>query len=348
MNKTMNNTSKTTKLLKGIKTIVIILLIVIVGFICLNELFIVFESFLPNEIQYMVNDDQRTCVVTGAEYSNRMIITIPKEIDGYTVVEIAPGAFKNYKMQVVILPDSIVKIGDSAFYSCKNLGRIHGIQACNSLVSIGESAFERCQSLTSMKLPNNIEVIGERAFYGCTMWFNAIIPQSVQQIGNLAYAACFATKEIHIPKSVKTIGNMAFYGCEKLTNIFVEDENPYWSSVDGVLYDKEVKTLYSYPSGRKNEVFMIPEGVENIYYRAFAFNMNLTEITLPSTIKAIGEEVFITAERFKVKIETVNYNGTVEMWQAIDKPKNWGQYSSDFIIVCTDGQIAKDGTVTYN
>ena len=320
--------------------------ILLVAIMCVP--YYVGEYNTPDLLNYVVNSDQKTCTVTGAKDPSTLVLRIPEEIDGYTVTRIAPAAFKENDMQTVILPDTIEVIGDSAFYACVNLMKVEGINDCVSLINIEDNAFAYCDSLISMKLPDSIQSIGDYAFYVCEMWRDATIPLNTEQIGVCAYAGCFAIKEIYIPKFVKTIGEMAFLGCEQLVDIDVAEENPYWSSADGTLYDKEMKTLYCYPIGRNNQVFIVPEGVENIHYKAFALNFNLKEIHLPTTIKKIGEEVLISAKGVNSKITTLNYAGSVEMWQAIDNPKNWGQYSSDFIIYCTDGQIAKDGTVTYN
>ena len=319
--------------------------VLLVAIIC--GVYYIAEYNTSDLLTYVVNSDQKTCTVTGAKDPSTLILRIPNEIDGFAVTRIAPSAFKENEMQTVILPDTIEVIGDSAFYACDYLMKVEGIDKCNSLITIDDNAFAYCDSLISMKLPDSVQNIGNYAFYLCGMWRDVTIPLNTEQIGACAYAGCYYIEEIYISKFVKTIEDMAFLGCEQLTDIVVDEGNPYWSSADGILYDKELKTLYCYPIGRKDEVFTVPEGVENIYYKAFALTIHLKEINLPSTIKSIGEEVFVTVEHLSIKIETVNYNGTVEMWQSVDKPKNWGQYSSDFIIVCTDGQISKDGTILY-
>ena len=43
----------------------------------------------------------------------------------------------------------------------------------------------------------------------------------------------------------------------------------------------------------------------------------------------------------------IYFDGTIEEWTAIGKGGQWNDYTGDYIIYCTDGEIAKDGTVTY-
>lgn len=349
MENTKKKPNKIKKVLKILGIILMIPIVVIVAFMLLNDIFVVIDSFSSDnaDIQYTVNSDQKTCTVIGANPSEDYALNIPKEIDGYVVTGIAEEAFKDYEMQLVILPDTIEKIGKGAFYNCHDLMRVQGLEKCTSLISISDSTFELCINLMRMKLPPNIQFIGDNAFYGCQNWRNATIPPNTQQIGTLAYAACFFVKDIYIPKSVETLGDMAFLGCSDLININVDEANPYWSSVDGVLYSKDLKTLYCYPTGKRNESFTIPEGVEHIYYKAFALTLHLKEINLPNTIRSIGEQVFVTAEHLNDKIEVVNFNGTINSWKSIKKPTGWGDNSLNFTVYCADGTIAKDGTVTY-
>lgn len=322
--------------------------IVILSTLLLALLYIAIIYFTPDKMEYIINSDGETCTVTGTNNEYGLVLRIPKKIDGYTVTGIGSEAFKGHQMRIVVLPSTIKKIGEQAFYECSRLSVVNGINVCFSLESIEDYAFAYCHNITKMRLPSNVKKIGDYAFYGLTLWRDASIPSDVQKIGSVAYSGCFFVTEFHIPKSVEIIGDLAFLGCSILESITVDDENPYWTSIDGVLYSKDEKTLYCYPTNKKNESFTVPEGVVNIYLKAFGLNSDLKEINLPSTIKKIDEQIFVTSTSYKTNIATINYDGTIKMWQSIQKPNNWGDNSPDFTIYCTDGQIAKDGTVTYN
>ena len=117
---------------------------------------------------------------------------------------------------------------------------------------------------------------------------------------NLEYAV-----KVTIGKNVKEIGDWAFGNSRKITEFDVDENNPYFCDVDGVIYSKDMKTILFYPPARgiettKNDKgeevktisYTIPEGVETIRTKAFYKCYELTEITLPSTLKSIEEKAF--------------------------------------------------------
>lgn len=114
----------------------------------------------------------------------------------------------------------------------------------------------------------------------------------------------YVTK-ITIGKNVKEIGDWAFGNSRKISLFDIDDDNPYLCDIDGVIYTKDMKTLLFYPPARNIEtskdaqgkdiqsiIYSVPEGVETIRTKAFYKCYELTEITLPSTLKSIEEKVF--------------------------------------------------------
>ena len=79
-----------------------------------------------------------------------------------------------------------------------------------------------------------------------------IIPEEyegikVTSIGKHAFLGCSKLASITIPGSVTSIGSYAFYDCYSLTSITVSDNNKYYKSIDGVLFDKNVQKIIAYP-----------------------------------------------------------------------------------------------------
>lgn len=108
---------------------------------------------------------------------------------------------------------------------------------------------------------------------------------------------------ITIGKDVQYISEQAFYYCKQLKAVFVDEENPYFKSVDGSLYSKDGKTLLLHPicnadwlveQGlvKTNDTYNIPEGVENVSGYSFYKNDKLVHLTFPSTLKTIGDMAF--------------------------------------------------------
>lgn len=164
------------------------------------------------------------------------------------------------------------------------------IPGVGSVTSIDYGAFQGCSAMTSVTIPSSVTNIGG-AFVRCSGLTNVIIPSSVISIGNWAFQGCSALTSVTIPSTVTSIGNWAFSYCANLTDITVDAQNTQYSSVDGVLFDKNIKTLIQYPGGKKDN-YDIPNGVTCISESAFLGCNNLTSITIPSSVTSIGDYAF--------------------------------------------------------
>ena len=201
---------------------------------------------------------------------------------------------------IYTVPDGVTKIGDDAFYHCRSLSKVklsndlteidnfvftgctslEEITMPNSVTEIGMSAFEGCISLSKVKLSNNLTYINEDIFYGCTSLTEIAIPDSVTEIGGSAFAFCTSLREITIPEGVTKIGETVFTGCSSLTDITVSPNNKNYSSVDGVLFSKDMRTLLAYPVGNRRSEYVVPDSVTKIDDTAFRGCSSLTDITV--------------------------------------------------------------------
>jgi hypothetical protein len=91
---------------------------------------------------------------------------------------------------------------------------------------------------------------------------------------------------------VTAIGNYAFSNCGNLTSITVDSRNSSYTSIDGVLFNKEKTTLIKYPIGKKVSTYSIPSSVTAIGDYAFSGCNNLTSISIPSSVRVIGVGAF--------------------------------------------------------
>jgi len=105
-----------------------------------------------------------------------------------------------------------------------------------------------------------------------------------------------------IPASVTSIGDRAFEDCNGLTSI------------------------------------TIPSSVTSIGDRAFAGCNGLTSITIPSSVTSIGSAAFRNCN----SLVDINYSGTKAQWNSIQKGSYWNYNTGDYIIHCTDGDMAKN------
>ena len=160
------------------------------------------------------------------------------------------------------------------------------------VTSIGYNAFSFCTGLTSITIPNSVTSIGTYAFYGCSGLTSITIPNSVTSIGDLAFHGCSGLTSITLGNSVTSIGGWAFNGCTGLTSINVASGNNYYSSNNGVLFNKKKTALIRYPEGKSQTSYTIPNSVTSIGDHAFDGCTGLRSITISNSVTSIEDDVF--------------------------------------------------------
>ena len=117
----------------------------------------------------------------------------------------------------------------------------------------------------------------------------------------------YPAKTLTIPHTVKKITDQSFFSLTNLEAFIVDERNPYFKSVDGVLYTKDGRVLLCYPAKKQDETFIVPDGVVIIAYYAFSNNDYLKEIALPETLTKIAEGAFSGVKR----LEAINIPDSV-------------------------------------
>ena len=105
----------------------------------------------------------------------------------------------------------------------------------------------------------------------------------VTSIGDWAFYGCTKLTRATIPDSVTGIGYAAFSKCVSLKSIDVGEGNTEYSSVDGVLFDKNKTVLIHFPAGKGGH-YTIPDGVTSIGDHAFIQCARLTSVTIPDSV----------------------------------------------------------------
>lgn len=167
-------------------------------------------------------------VVTGVT-ADSAYIKIPSTYNGLPVTQIADEAFKNLlSLQHIILPDSIVSIGNGAFKFCFNL---ISVTIPKSIISIGEEAFSNCHHLINISL-GSITKVNKATFIACYRIEEIVIPDGVTTIYTYAFDSCFNLKSLTIPQSVSMIYHSAFWNAYNLKDIYYQGTIEQWLAIN--------------------------------------------------------------------------------------------------------------------
>ena len=151
-------------------------------------------------------------------------------------------------------------------------------------------------NFTSLIINEGITSIGNYAFYNCTGLTSVTIPNSVTSIGGDAFSGCTGLISVSIGNNVNDIGYTAFLSCSRLTAIDVAENNPYYCSVEGVLFDKNKTKIIQYPTGNTRTSYTIPVGVNIIGKCCFGECSSLKEVTIPNSVTDIEWQAFANCD----------------------------------------------------
>ena len=232
-------------------------------------------SYAFSNCQQLSNFDLPDTVRTIGEsafYNCRALtnLTVP---EGVTKIE--ANTF-NYciSLESISLPSTLKEIGDSAFYY--NIA-LTAIQLPASLESIGNSAFSLCYGLTEMNIPAGITRIPNALFYHCDHLTAVSLPDNLTEIGDRAFYECYLLESLEIPEGLEKIGKYSFYCCYKLNPELpdslksIDEGGFYWCCFQQI---------------------NLPEGLESIGPYAFYRSQGLEEISIPASVRLIGQGAF--------------------------------------------------------
>ena len=237
---------------------------------------------------------------------------------------IGDEAFSRTAIEEIVIPASVIEIGDCAFSDCTTLKKITVLEDNPNYCSIdgvlfnknkttlicyppardgeeyvipvgttriGASAFWKC-NLTKIDIPDTVSIIDDGAFMHSNSLKQIVLPDGLAVISSGLFRSCEGLTKVDVPDTVAQIEPGAFSGCVKLKDINISEDNLYIRNDNGVLYDKQKKTLISYPSASSEQEFVVPESVEEIACSAFSDNEMLERVVLPKKMYKIGYSAF--------------------------------------------------------
>ncbi len=137
-----------------------------------------------------------------------------------TVISIGESAFsKCYSLNNFVMPDSVITLGPSAFLNVE----MSNITLSKNLTAISDNAFMNCVNLTKLDIPESVKSFGTDSFAYCTKLEKINIPSGITAIPQSAFEGCSSLSYLDFPESLETIGSNAFYKCTNMIGIYLPD-----------------------------------------------------------------------------------------------------------------------------
>jgi hypothetical protein len=206
------------------------------------------------------------------------ISTIASVTVGTNVGSIGDQAFSDSSLTSITLPASVTNISFNSFQTCFSLTNI--VVATNNpdFSSAAGVLFDQNQT-TLLQYPN-----GKAGSYA--------VPASVTDIGVDAFFESTRLTSVDLSSNVSIISDYAFWVCPAVTNFTVATNNLWFSSVAGVLFDKNQDILIAYPAGNAATSYVMPNTVTYIGMDAFFGAANLINVTLGTNVSIVGAFAF--------------------------------------------------------
>lgn len=217
-------------------------------------------------------------------------------------------------------------IGDNAFIDLPALASFELPASCTS---VGRNAFKGDNALTTFtfKDGSKLENIGQASFADCGLT-SLTLPSGVKTIAQEAFRGCTALQEITLSSSITSVNPRAFYECSNLSAINVDAGNTTYSSHDGILLSKDMKTLIIFPEGKANDEFtLLPPPLTTIGEYAFYNCQKLKNITIPRLVTKIDKDAFAMCK---------NLNTVTLLCDNFLDPANINQTANDGSFANTD------------
>lgn len=228
-------------------------------------------------------------------------ISIPEEIDGLPVTEIAPDFLRDMDgVKEVVFPDTIKIIGKNALYACYDLEKVKLPEKIEYI----PKDFCSLTSLMSLTIPDSVKVIEDGAFGNIFDLKELVLGKGVEKIGLDTFSVS-VVKTLHIGpnvKEIKTDDSRGFMdGNSYLKEITVDKNNPNFRDVNGVLFSKDLTELIRYPSAKEEKHYEMPNQVKRISSKAFG-HASLESLKFGKSVEEVKDNIlgFEDRENFTV------------------------------------------------
>lgn len=300
-------------------------------------------------LEYELLDDG-TYTVAGIGGFNGKGLVIPAKFEGKSITQIKSKAFyNNQTIKSIIIPKTITKINSQCFAFMSNV----------------ESIYLNCNTICK-----------DSIYYESNL-INITVGENVEKIENWGIRNNSNLENLIVCSNKIDINGAQFVN-SNIAKVIINKENTKYKVIEGVLYSKDGKKIYMYPSAKRGD-FTIPSEVEEIGKCAFYYNKYLQEVIVPSTVNVIKDNAFENCDnisnininakqidgsvfysmdklekivfgknvnklgtwsiRNNSNLKEIYYLGTIEEWNEVNKSNQWKVNDNVEKINCVDGTI---------
>ena len=217
-----------------------------------------------------------------------------------------PGMLTGGHKNTAALIDGKIYIGEAGFSGSKpnrnymviekNVGYFYSMSGKELTISQYDGYDE---DITVPSIIDSYTVVGftKKCFFNGQSWSgirikSITLPYTIYSLGDQTFNDLKYLEKVNIPYNVTKINTNVFLGCDSLNTINIAKNNSQYSSEEGVLYDKNKKNLYKYPSDKKNKNFIVPSTLERIEEYSFTYTKNIEKLNITDKVNYIGSYAF--------------------------------------------------------
>jgi hypothetical protein len=321
--------------------------------------------------------------------------TIRIDQTNYTIKKISDSAFLGCNTATTINFPPSNTINSFGQYAFKNCTLLSNISIPTTITSIGAFAFDGCNTLTTISLPSSLNTIGNGALGNCSSLTSIVLGgananfsveggilynvnkstliqypagivstsptllASVTRLGSYCFYGCKNITSFTIPSNITTIGDGPFTSCSNLTQFFLGSGTTLYFVEGGVLFNANKTTLIQYGAGLTNTTYSIPNTVITIANASFQNIVNLTILSIPTSVTTIGDNAFnnldialleipYSVKTFGVNAYNIKLGGVIKFLSGISITYNLASLNLDIsspIAIFSDNINTADVTI---
>jgi len=257
------------------------------------------------------------------------------------------------ELETIVIPSLVTAMGNSVFYYCQKLNTI--VMQPETAPSLGQNAFMDTPNPILYISPgatgynNSVWAQNQKPGFSeggmlytlfpsdnTKLQVKALHPYFTGQriiknnftsggqnypaihIEEYAFTKCTGLESLVIGASIQSVGNHAFTDCKALTEYIVDGNSSVYSSVDGVLFNKDKSSLLLYPYSKESNLYTVPNTVTTIGSSAFAYTTKLEGVIIPSSVNKVMNYGFMMSTALKsIKVPWLDPNNDVDLGSSV-------------------------------